>query len=132
MNDDLDQLLTTLRLTKIAQILDEQVTNAESDGLPFRKLLAQLLRAEYHHRQDSALTYRVKKADMPEHWTIESFPFKKQPGVNQRQIRTFAELDFIPKAENIVLVRDRDMESESTSTRRKEFGNSSGVADPKK
>lgn len=104
MNDDLDQLLTTLRLTKIAQILDEQVTNAESDGLPFRKLLAQLLRAEYHHRQESALTYRVKKADMPEHWTIESFPFKKQPGVNQRQIRTFAELDFIPKAENIVLV----------------------------
>lgn len=104
MNDDLDQLLTTLRLTKIAQILDEQVTNAESEGLPFRKLLAQLLRAEYHHRQESALTYRVKKADMPEHWTIESFPFKKQPGVNQRQIRTFAELDFIPKAENIVLV----------------------------
>src|SRR5205807_4658953 len=31
------------------------------------------------------------------------FPFKMQPGVNQRQIRTFAELDFVPKAENIVL-----------------------------
>jgi DNA replication protein DnaC len=41
---------------------------------------------------------------IPESWTLESFPFKKQPGVNQRQIRTFAELDFVPKAENIVLV----------------------------
>jgi len=37
-------------------------------------------------------------------WTLESFPFKLQPGVSQRQIRTFAELDFVPKAENIVLI----------------------------
>lgn len=104
MNDDLEQLLTQLRLTKIAQILEEQVVHAESEGLPFRKLLAQLLRAECHHRQESALTWRIKKAGMPEHWTLESFPFKKQPGVNQRQIRTFAELGFISKAENIVFV----------------------------
>jgi DNA replication protein DnaC len=41
---------------------------------------------------------------MPEPWTIGSFPFKLQPGVTQRQIRGFAELDFIPKAEDIVFV----------------------------
>jgi hypothetical protein len=35
---------------------------------------------------------------------LESFPFKRQPGVAQRQIRAFAELDFIAKAENIVLI----------------------------
>jgi DNA replication protein DnaC len=104
MNDDLEQLLIKLRLTRIAQILDEQVTAAESEAVPFRKLLAELLRAECHHRQESALSWRIKKAGMPEQWTLESFPFKKQPGVNQRQIRTFGELGFIPKAENIVLV----------------------------
>ena len=104
MNDDLQQLLTNLRLTKIAEILDEQVAAAEAESLPFKRLLARLLRAEWHHRQESALAFRIKKAGMPETWTIESFPFKKQPGVNQRQIRTFAELGFIPKAENIVFV----------------------------
>jgi DNA replication protein DnaC len=31
-------------------------------------------------------------------------PFKRQPGVNPKQIRTFAELEFIPRAENIVFV----------------------------
>jgi DNA replication protein DnaC len=41
---------------------------------------------------------------MPEQWTLESFPFKRQPGVNQRQVRTLAELDFIPKAQNIVFI----------------------------
>ena len=47
---------------------------------------------------------RVKQARIPELWTLESFPFKNQPGVSRRQIRELAELEFIPKAENVVLV----------------------------
>jgi len=50
------------------------------------------------------LAWRIDQAHIPEAWTLESFPFKKQPGISQRQIRAFAELDFIPKAENIVLI----------------------------
>ena len=40
----------------------------------------------------------------PECWTIESFPFRLQKGVNRRQINTFAGLDFVPKAENLVFI----------------------------
>jgi DNA replication protein DnaC len=47
---------------------------------------------------------RSPGAKLPEQWTLETFPWKRQPGVNQRQLRTFAELEFIPKAENIVFV----------------------------
>ena len=46
----------------------------------------------------------MKQARLPEAWTIESFPFKRQPGVNLKQIRTLAELEFVAKAENIVLL----------------------------
>jgi DNA replication protein DnaC len=104
MTDDIDQLLKLLRLRKISEILDEEMGKADKDSTPFRKLLARLLRAEWQHRQESALAWRIKHAAMPEQWSIESFPWKRQPGVNQRQMRTFAELDFIPKAENIVLI----------------------------
>jgi DNA replication protein DnaC len=104
MNDDLEQLLKTLHLRKVAEIVDEQVAKADKAGLPFEKLLARLLRAEWEHRQQSALAWRIKNARMPEPWTLESFPFKLQTGVSQRQIRTFAELDFIPKAENLVFI----------------------------
>jgi hypothetical protein len=34
----------------------------------------------------------------------ETFPFARQPGVNRKRIRAFAELELIAKAENIVLV----------------------------
>jgi len=104
MNDDLEQLLKTLHLKKMAEIIDEQMAKADKVGLPFEKLLARLLRAEWQHRQQSALAWRIKNARMPEPWTLESFPFKQQTGVSQRQIRTFADLDFIPKAENIVFI----------------------------
>ena len=104
MNDDLEQLLKSLRLKRVAEILDDELRNAEEAGLPVEKLLAKLLRAEWEHRHESALAWRIKSAGMPEQWTLESFPFKKQPGVSQRQVRTLAELDFVQKAENIVLV----------------------------
>jgi DNA replication protein DnaC len=104
MNEDLQQLLASLRLRRVAELFDEERRKADEAGTPFELLLARLLRAEWQHRQQSALDWRIKSARLPEQWTLESFPFKKQPGVNQRQIRTFAELDFIPKAENIVFV----------------------------
>jgi DNA replication protein DnaC len=104
MNDDLEQLLKNLHLRKVLELFDEALAKAEKEGLPVEKLWVRLLRAEWQSRQESALTWRIKNARMPETWTLESFPFKKQPGVSQRQIRTFAELDFVAKAENIVFI----------------------------
>jgi DNA replication protein DnaC len=104
MNDDLEQLLKSLHLRRIAEILDAELAKAEKERTPVAKVLARLFRAEWQHRQESALAWRIRNAGMPEEWTLESFPFKRQPGVNQRQMRTFGELGFIAKAENIVLI----------------------------
>jgi DNA replication protein DnaC len=57
-----------------------------------------------HHRQETALAWRIKQARLPEAWTIESFPFKRQPGVNPKQIRALADLEFVAKAENLVFI----------------------------
>ena len=104
MTDELAQLLKSLHLGQIAAILDEQIAIAERDQLAYGELLTRLMRAQFHHRQETALQWRVKQATLPESWTLESFPWKKQPGVAQRQIRGFAELEFIARAENIVFI----------------------------
>jgi hypothetical protein len=65
---------------------------------------SRMLRAQYHHRQETALAWRIKQARLPEAWTIESFAFKRQPGVNPKQIRALAELEFVAKAENLVFI----------------------------
>lgn len=104
MTDEIEQLLKSLHLAKIAEILDAELAKAEKKDASYQDLLAVLLRAQWHHRQETALAYRIKRAGLPEQWTLESFPWKRQPGVSQRQIRGFAELDFIAKAENIVFM----------------------------
>jgi DNA replication protein DnaC len=104
MKDDLEQLLRNLHLGRMAEILDQELVEAAKEQPSYEEFLARLLRAQWHNRQESALAYRIRQAKLPENWTLESFPYKKQPEVNPRQIRSFAELDFIAKAENIVFI----------------------------
>jgi DNA replication protein DnaC len=104
MKDDLDQLLRSLHLRKIAEIFDDEVARAETDDISYQDLVARLMRAQWQANQEAALGWRIKRAGLPEQWTLESFPFKRQPGVNARQIRSFAELEFVTKAQNIVFI----------------------------
>jgi len=104
MNDEVSQLLSCLHLSKIAEIFDDEVKKAEKEDISYAAFTARLLRAQWHHRQESALAWRIKQARLPEEWTLESFPFKKQPGVSPKQIRSLAELEFIGRAENIVFI----------------------------
>lgn len=104
MHEELHQLLINLKLKAIAARAEEYLAAAERDGTPIATLLTQLLRAEWQARQQAALAARLKRAQLPETWTLETFPFKLQTGVKERQIRTFAQLEFIPKTENIVFI----------------------------
>jgi DNA replication protein DnaC len=104
MTEELEQLLRNLRLIKILEIYNDVLRQAEKEDPSYSEFCLRLLRPQWHARQEKALNWRIQQARLPEQWTLESFPYAKQPGVNRRQIRAFAELDFIPKAENIVFV----------------------------
>jgi len=104
MNEDLQQLLQNLKLHTIAARFDEMLAAAEAGGTPIPTLFTQLLRAEWHARQEQALEARIKRANFREPWTLESFPFKEQKAVKERQIRSLADLEFIPKAENVIFI----------------------------
>jgi DNA replication protein DnaC len=106
MRDELEQLLKSLHLPKIRQIIEQELQSAEKKQVTYSEFLIRLLRAEWHHKQESALNWRIKRAMLPEDWTLESFPFKRQPGVSRRQIRGFASLDFVARAENIIFIGD--------------------------
>jgi len=103
-NEELEQLLRNLRLGRILEIFDEHVRTAEEQDLTYTAFVLGLMRAQWHARQEQALDWRIKRAALPEQWSLETFPFAKQPGVSRRQIHAFAELEFIPKAENIIFI----------------------------
>jgi DNA replication protein DnaC len=104
MSEELEQLLKNLRLRRVLEVFDEQLKAAEKEDVAYAEFLTRLVRAQWHARQEGALEWRIRRANLPERLSLETFPYARQPGVNRKQIRAFAELDFITKAENIVLV----------------------------
>jgi DNA replication protein DnaC len=104
MTEELEQLLKNLKLRRMLDVYDEQLRAAEKADISYSEFVAGLLRAQWHQRQESALEWRIKQADLPERWSLETFPYARQPGVNRKQIRAFAELDFVAKHENLVFV----------------------------
>ncbi len=104
MDDELDQLLKSLKLHRIREILVERLAEATAKGLSYDEFLRRLLREEHHAQQVRFLKYRIKRARLPETWPLETFPWERQPGVQRAQIEQLANLDFIGQASNLVFV----------------------------
>lgn len=104
MHEKLHQLLAQLRLQGMAQSLERILALADAEALPPAEVVRRLLEEEWRHRQERSLAYRLSKARLPWDWSLESFPFARQPGVNAAQIKGLAGLDFIERAQNIVFI----------------------------
>jgi DNA replication protein DnaC len=104
MTEELEQLLKNLHLKRILELYEEQLRAAEKEDVTYGEFLTRLLRAQWQHRQETALAWRIRQAKLPELWSLASFPFARQPGVNRKQIHSLAELEFITKGENLVFI----------------------------
>jgi len=104
MREKLREILQELNLRGMIDGLDRELNQAEKNATPVVEVLYRLALEEQRVRQEKSLANRLKQARMPWDWTLESFPFTQQPGVNQSQIKTLAGMDFIRRAENLVLI----------------------------
>jgi DNA replication protein DnaC len=104
MRDKLQTLLAQLRFHGMAAALDGEIERAEREAIPAAELLYRLLSEEAASRRQRSLAYRLDQAHLPWRWTLESFPFERQPGINKTQINTLAGLDFLRRADNVLLI----------------------------
>jgi len=104
MREKCNELLVSLRLRGMVSRIDEIITTAERDGSAIDDVLHQLLEAEYIDRQARQLANRLHNAKLPWPWTLDTFPFEQQPGVNKSQLLQLAKLAFIERRENIIFI----------------------------
>jgi DNA replication protein DnaC len=104
MDDDIDQLLKNLRLQAMREIVERELARAQKSKPSYAAFFARILREQYQLQRARSLEYRIHRACLPERWTLETFPFDKQPGLHAASVRQLAELDFVTKKENIVFV----------------------------
>lgn len=103
-NDDLDQLLASLKLSRVRQIIGAQLQVAHKSHPAYSDFLIRLFREEFNHRQERSIEYRIRQSNLKERYALETFPFKKQPSINAANIRELAKLDFVAKATNITFI----------------------------
>lgn len=104
IRDDIEQLLAELRFNGMAEALAREIERTEHEAASPETLLLRLLEEEARHRRERSLAYRLTQARLPWRWTLDSFPFERQPGVNKAHVLTLAGLDFVRRAHNLVLI----------------------------
>jgi len=104
MREQLRALIEQLRLHGMADALDAELARAEREAIAAPELLYRLLSQEAASRRERSLAYRLAQARLPWQWSLDSFPFDRQPGVSKAQIQTLAGLDFLRRADNVLLI----------------------------
>lgn len=102
--EQLHALLADLKLKGMAGALDAELDRAERQGEAAADVLHRLLTEQASFLRERRLVYRVGQARLPWPWTLDTFPFARQPGVDRAQIRSLAGLDFVRRAQNLVLI----------------------------
>lgn len=104
MRDELRAVIEALRLRGMARVLDAELDRAEREATPVPEVLYRLLVEEDANRRERSLANRLKDAQLPWRWTLDSFPFERQSAVKKSQVLTLAGLDFLRRNENLVLI----------------------------
>jgi DNA replication protein DnaC len=96
---------TTLRIPVQAAALDELLTRAEKENLPYLSFLDRLLGAEADARRERAVARRLREARFPENKSLEGFDWNFNPKTfNRAQMEELATGDFIRRRTNLLMV----------------------------
>jgi IstB-like ATP binding protein len=79
MSEELEQLLKNLKLRRMLEIYEEQLRAAEKQDVSYAEFLTRLLRAQWHYRQEKALEYRIRRANLPNAGRWKPFPSTASP-----------------------------------------------------
>ena len=102
--EDIDQLLDHLKLRRIKEVLGEEFARALERQLSHPELVRRLLREEWQTQQMRYMEHRIRRARLPERWSLTTYPWDLQPAAPRAKIMGLAELDFIDQAANLVLI----------------------------
>jgi len=103
MDEELKTILKHLRLGGLLADWDELLAEARRGRYSHERLLKRVLEAEYRSKIENARVLRRKRANIPELWEIETFPFDRQPKLDRKRIMSlYDSFDYMTKKQNLV------------------------------
>ena len=103
MTKELTEKLHYLRLKALPAHWDDYLKMAADGGYSHDRLLKHVVDEEYRLRLGNARQQRLQRARIPEPWSIETFPFDRQPKLNKKKIMAlYDSLSFMTQSQNII------------------------------
>jgi DNA replication protein DnaC len=102
--EDLDGMLSRLRLGAIREQLDGLLEEAARRQLNLREALAWLCAAEVASKEQRRLSMAMTIAHFPFVRTLEGFEFEAQPSIDPGKIRDLATCRWVANGDNVVLL----------------------------
>ena len=105
MTEQLLEKLNYLGLGYLRENWQRCIEEANTQGLSAQKLLESIIEQEYQGKQENALKRRIKNAQMPIHYVLQTYPFAQQPKLARAKIQTlYDHFSFIDQHENIIWI----------------------------
>ena len=102
--EELDAMLSRLRLGAIREQLDGLLEEAARRQLNLREALAWLCAAEVASKEQRRLSMAMTIARFPFVRTLEGFEFEAQPSIDPGKIRDLATCRWVANGDNVVLL----------------------------
>jgi len=105
MDEELTKTLKSLRLWGLLAHWDEYLALAEQKDFSPVRLLRYVVAEESNIHAEPARPLRLRRAQIPEPWRVETFPFDQQPKLdNRKMLSLFDAFDFLSKIQNLIWV----------------------------
>ncbi|MEW6750628.1 MAG: IS21-like element helper ATPase IstB [Candidatus Latescibacterota bacterium] len=96
-------LLRSLKLGRLASALDDELARAAQEATPVTELLERLLALEMDGLTERRIERRIRQSKLPERKILADFDFNFQTGVDRRQIKELATLDFVRRQQGVII-----------------------------
>jgi len=102
LQNELEQLLITLKLTKILEILPNELDRVIQENVPPATWLKSLLAKEAAARLERRIERRITDSKLPERKLVQDYDFNFQTGLDQSQIMGLFALDFVARKRSLI------------------------------
>ena len=102
-DDQITEMLNYLRLANLLSHWDEYLAKFRKGRYSIERALQFLLEEECQAKRENARLLRRHRANIPEMFELQTFPFSRQPKLDRKKIQSLYDgLEFMTKGRNII------------------------------
>lgn len=105
MDETIKEQLQFLGLKRLKENWDVILTDAKERQPSYHRLLTDIIEKEYSEKQEKTRLYRIKRAKIPEHFIMETFPFSKQLRLKKKMVlELYDSMQFITQKQELIFI----------------------------